>query len=79
MLLHCACKKFATIEVLNELPIHCLEAAGTKCCEGTYPSDVLEEMHESTCATDQMEEMNYKSDLIFAHYPNIVPYRKDAE
>ena len=76
--LHCACKNFASFEVLNELLIHCPEAAGTKCCEGTYPRDVLEEMRD-ICTTNVMEEMNYKSDQIFAHYPNILPYRKDAE
>ena len=77
--LHCACKNFASFEVLNELLIDCPEVAGTKCCEGTYPRDVLEEMRESICTTDEMEEMNYKSDLIFAHYLNILPYRKEAE
>ena len=31
------------------------------------------------CTTDVMEEMNYKSDLIFVHNPNTLLYQKDAE
>ena len=50
--LHCACKNFASFEVLNELLIDCPKVVGTKCCEGTYPRDVLEEMQESICTTD---------------------------
>ena len=82
--LHCACRNFASFEVLQFLLMYNPKAASTMCNIGhggemIYPIEILEEQRSSIINEDEIDELNFKSDLLLASFPHVKPYSMDQE
>ena len=77
--LHLACKKYAPFEILDELLLQNKEGASIKDSNGLYPLEILEQMRSIMASPEEIEELNYKSDLLFAHFPDISPFREEYD
>ncbi len=82
--LHCACRNFASFDVLQFLLMYNPEAASTMCSIGhggeeVYPIEILEEQRSSITNEDEIDELNFKSDLMLASFPNVKPYSMDQD
>jgi len=77
--LHIACAINANFDVLDTLLLQNNFGASTKDLSGKYPIEILEQHRSTLKANDEFEELNYKSDLLFAHFPDILPHRRDPK
>ena len=73
--LHMACKTYASFDVLDEILFHHKKGACKQDSTGKYPLEILEEIRPMIISREEIEEFNYKSDLLFAHFTNILPFR----
>ena len=75
--IHCACRSFALFEVLQYLLKIYHDGAGITdiSVDQLYPIDILEQIRPTIInGTDEMDDMNFKSDFLFCAFPKITPY-----
>lgn len=77
--LHCACRVSLSCHVLLEILNGCTDATSIQSRDGRYPLEILEEQRDNIYTDDELSDFNVKSDMLFAHNPNILPYQTDSE
>lgn len=77
--LHLACLNFehVPLDVLKELLRGFGGAARISMSDGSLPLDILEGLRHTVTRPQDILDFNEKSDLIFAHHPNIEQYRNE--
>lgn len=77
--LHCACQNFASYEVFEEILSRFVDACAIQTKDGKIPLEILESVRNEDMTEKELCDFNKKSDLLFANYPNVLPYRTQSD
>merc|ERR1712037_448160 len=79
--LHFACKNFehVPLDVFDVILNRCPDAASTEALDYGYPLDILERNRNTITSLEEKSHLNRISDMLFAYYPDLLPYRTEHD